>query len=140
MTRVHDKRCSKLSSYGLSGTWLSWIHAFFMPGLLEFVFGSCLSELCNVMSTVPQGRVLGPLSFLVFVNDIEQLFDKKILANCLQMMSDYILSKAIFWIVLSYKGFDDLANSSEKWQLKISVPQCQTLHLGRDSGQHGYFI
>ena len=29
------------------------------------------------------------------------------------------------------KGVDDLANWSEKWQIEISVPKCQTLHLGR---------
>ena len=38
------------------------------------------------------------------------------------------------------KGLDDLAIWSEKWQLKISVPKCQTLHLGRGNMSISYNI
>jgi len=61
---VHDKLCSKLSSYGFSGKLFSWIRAFLHDRTFRVRFGSCLSELCNIVSGVQQGSVLGPLLFL----------------------------------------------------------------------------
>ena len=38
------------------------------------------------------------------------------------------------------KSLDDLANWSEKWQLKLSVPKCRTLHLGQGNMGNSYNI
>ena len=138
---VHDKLCSKLSSFGFSDKLLSWIHAFLHSRTFRVRFGSCLSELCNVLSGVPQGSVLGPLLFLLFVNDLEQLFDTKI---TVKLFADdvkmYIIVNDISDSVTLQKGLDNLVNWSEKWQLKISVPKCQTLHLGRGNMGISYNI
>ena len=64
---------------------------------------------------MPQGSVLGPLLFLLFVNDLEQLFDRKI---TVKLFADdvklYIIVRDILDSATLQKGLDDLAIWSEK--------------------------
>ena len=75
------------------------------------------------------------------MNDLQQLFDRKI---TVKLFADdvklYIIVRDILDSATLQKGLDDLTIWSEKWQLKISVPKCQTLHLGRGNMGISYNI
>jgi len=94
------------------------------------------SEWIKVMSGVPQGSVLGPLLFLIYINDI----DDSVCAKFLKFADD-----TVFSVVWTKNDIDklqlDLINLgkwSHEWLMLFNIDQCKVMHLGLNNVKANY--
>lgn len=121
----HDKLLSKLNSYGINGNLLALIADFLKDRKQVTKVGDQLSNWQPVKSGVVQGSCLGPLLFIIFVNDIPSIFSKsvftKIFADDLKLYTRIISFLDEFAL---QHNLNLLVKWSELWQLPISFGKC----------------
>ena len=68
----HDILLKKLTTIGFSNHTIDWFKSYLSNGLFRVNLENCYSDPSNITCGVPQGSVLGPLLFLIYMNDMPQ--------------------------------------------------------------------
>jgi len=135
----HERLLQKLSSYGVRGKLLTWIRAFLSDRWQRAVVNGEAANWSVVTSGIPQGSVLGPLLFLIFINDLPDALTSllKIFADDTKIFR--MLSTADDTHELQ-KDIDCLSVWSEQWQLPFNTKKCKVMHLGHGNALHEYVM
>ena len=109
----HERLLSKLDAYGIGGPLKAWTKYFLLDRKQRVVVNGKLSSWSLVLSGIPLGSVLGPILFVIFINEADDY-------SCLQ------------------NDLDRLVEWSHLWQLHFNDSKCKVLHMENSNPSHCY--
>ena len=124
----HQRLLHKLNYYGISGPTLYWIKSFLSDRTQHVSINGSHSALANVTSGVPQGSVLGPVLFLLYINDITN----QIQSNIRLFADDSIVYREIRSPAdhqILQMDIQMLTDWSKKWQMNFNTSKCHLLTI-----------
>ncbi len=137
-TVSHQKLLEKLPAYGISGPIFRWLQAFLSNREQCVEVDGVRSKWSPVPSGVPQGSVLGPLLFLLFINDITDLDldgEMKLFADDVKL---YAESSSPYDFSPLVSDLRKVAVWAEKNQLTLALTKSNVLHLGHKNPNQEY--
>ena len=139
----HGKLLYKLQRLGFSDPLLGWIKDYLSDRSQRVIVERTVSSWLPVTSGVPQGSVLGPILFLLYINDIINVARNDV---SIRLYADdaklYVRKVGL----LAAVQLDDCLNAvyswASDWQLTLALHKCTVLHVGRvgPEGKHVYSV
>jgi hypothetical protein len=129
----HPPVLRKLTTFGVNGILLKWFTDYLTDRKQRVVLDGKSSGWLPVTSGVPQGSILGPLLFLLYINDLpENLHDSTI---CGIFADDTKIARRIRThndnIQLQH-DIDSLSNWGDKWGLCFNAIKCKHLNVSQN--------
>jgi hypothetical protein len=128
-TVPHRRLLTKLHAYGIRGNLLRWIEGFLSGRTQQVMVGGSKSEQVPVESGVPQGSVLGPTLFIIYINDLPE----QVRSRLLLYADDSKLYRAIREEqdhATLQEDISALQDWSDRWLLAFHPDKCHVMTLG----------
>ena len=126
----HEKLLFKLHQYGIRHETLQWIKAFLSNRLQQVVVDNDKSDTVPVTSGVPQGSVLGPILFLIYINDLPDEVRSKV-----RLFAD---DTAVYLAVTNLndaqqlqQDLDKLQLWEDRWDMEFNPSKCTVIQVTR---------
>ena len=129
----------KVKAHGIGGHLYRWIEAWLSNRRQRVVLNGQSSNWADVLSGVPQGSVLGPLLFIIFINDLDtsasgvdillKFADDTKIGQVLRQEEDREALQA---------AIDGLVEWTIKWGMEFNVQKCKIMHLGHNNKKLEY--
>ena len=111
---------------GIDGRLLKWIRSFLTHRLQQVVVNGTYSDWLSVRSGVPQGSVLGPLLFLLYIGDMHKVVKHSKLKLYTDDVALYQEIKSKTDCMLLQEYLDRICDWATKWQLCLNVSKCES--------------
>ena len=130
----HQRLLKKIYGYGIRGNLYNWIEDFLTHRRQRVVMNSTKLEWAIILNGIPQGSVLGPLLFLLYINDLPS-----VVQSCIKIFAD---DTKLFSAIKDEYDSEVLQNDlylldewSRTWQINFNITRCKVLHLGKKNQQ-----
>ena len=139
-TVSYPKLIHKLGTFGLHPLITRWIQSWLEDRTFSVVMKGSSSQPTPVTSGVPQGSVLGPLLFLLFINDLPKHIKSP---SCIRLFADdaliYRQIKDQTDCTSLQQDLDEVCGWANTWQMRFNVSKCETASIHRSkSPPHTY--
>ena len=133
----HSRLSIKLTGHGISGKLLAWLNSFLSNRKQRVILGEFLSEWAKVNSGVIQWSVLGPILFIIFINDlIDQIKnspkvfadDTKIISKINELNQENNLQADI----------NNVLDWKKTWLMRLNLEKCKVIHFGKKNPRTSY--
>jgi len=133
----HQLLSQKLGRFKMGGKLTIWIRNWLSDRKQRVVINGEESDFINVTSSVPQGSVLGPVLFSMFINDLPDNIECKTLmfaddTKCLRVTS------ALSDCLKFQDEINELYDWSQEWKMDFNAEKCKVLHFGHNNRQFPY--
>ena len=126
-----ERLLAKLAAHGVEGKVLQWVRRWLTDRKQRVVLNGETSDLMEVESGVPQGSVLGPILFNIFIKDID------LLAALIDILRKFADDTKLGKIVMNVEDgqvlqdcLDMLVDWANKWGMKFNTGKCKVMHVG----------
>ena len=135
----HRRLMRKVRALGIVGDVAAWIEAWLSGRRQRVIVNGVPSDWTAVTSGVPQGSVLGPLLFLIYINDLDvglSAFvskfadDTKLGINAADPLAVESLRRDL----------STIGEWSNVWQMPFNVDKCHVLHVGSGNRKENYSL
>jgi len=123
----HDRLLSKVFNIGIRGQLFQWIRNFLSNRVQRVCVNGKYSSWKNVTSGIPQGSVLGPILFTIFINDLPD----NILSHMKIFADDTKVYNSVNNSVSLKHDLDLLVQWTDKFLLPFNFEKCKVLHFGK---------
>ena len=133
----HKRLLDKLKIYGISGNTQRWIENWLTERKQRVVINGKESDWMNVTSGVPQGSVLGPVLFLIYIDDI----DEGLCCKISKFADDTKIGNRADtpeYRQMIQRDLDKLFNWGQTWQMDFNIDKCKVLNIGSYNDKFSY--
>ena len=136
----HGRLVQKLKTYNLSNKLIAWIEAWLQNRQQRVLVDGAYSEWREVISSVIQGSVLGPILFVIFINDIDSCLGPKE-GIIPKFADDTKVAKVVKDSQTAAEMQEVICNLEkwcETWGMQFNAQKCCILHFGNQNMKHQY--
>jgi len=134
-----ERLLKKVEALGVHGEVFRWISAWLHDRKQRVIVRGKKSSWRDVLSGVPQGSVLGPVLFIMFINDLEME------AGAGQLMKMFADDTKIAQVVTTEEDkakfqetIDRLCDWADRWGMAFNVDKCKIMHFGARNARSVY--
>ena len=127
----------KVNAHGIQGDAAKWMINWLAGRRLRVCINQSYSNRAPVISGVAQGSVLGPLIFLIYINDLD--------INIVSKMSKFANDTKLCHrarnpddIMKLQEDINKLVEWANMWQISFNVDKCSVMHIGHNNMQNNY--
>ena len=118
----------KLNDIGIRGTLLTWIASYLDDRKQRVIIEGVSSDWKEIRAGVPQGSVLGPLLFLIYINDVVNVIDSQV-----RLFAD---DTSLFMVVDDPNSTatalnSDISDWASQWLVKFNPSKTECLLISR---------
>ena len=124
----HQRLLEKLQHYGIQGHLNDWVADFLRDRQQEVVLEGAYSSPTQVTSGVPQGTVLGPLLFLVYINDMPECINSTVRLFADDSLLYRIIRSKEDQTILQ-EDLRRLQDLERKWQMQFNADKCKVIRI-----------